>query len=478
MESKSAIKVGIVVLLAALGFWAAYGYFAHLNKDTYAIHVVFDNTRGLPKRSVVSMNGVAIGEVESVALGLDFKPKVTLAIQNAVKIPSSARFIITSGLLISNAQVNVEPGSDPGGAALAPGSVAKGSTAGALAQISPEAQSLVTDLSTTLQTIGPRMTQSFDKLNKILDSTAGVVDNFRTASASVKDLAADPKIGRTMRATLDDLKAMTEAARQTAQTMSGELRAVVKRNSGKFDELANGAIDLLQTFADTVDAARGAVTKLAEQASDPRLQQGLAETLDLARATMARFGQIASDIHSLTGDADVQTNLKSTVASMKRATEQGQQLIEKVSSVVSKINLPGGGPKFGIGKPEINIDLLARTEGPRYRSDVGVRVPIGKENAFSLGLYDFAETNKLNAQYETTLDFGAVRYGIYASKLGLGVNWNAGSGTTLVFDLYNPNRLQLDAKALVRLNRDAALWIGADSVLRRTSPVLGVRLMR
>ncbi|MEP6755410.1 MAG: hypothetical protein ABJA67_07910, partial [Chthonomonadales bacterium] len=204
----------------------------------------------------------------------------------------------------------------------------------------------------------------------------------------------------------------------------------------------------------------------------------LSETIDLAKTTLARFNQIASDLHSITGDTGIQTDIKSTVTSMKEATEDGQKLIKRVSSLVETFK-PGGGPKLGIGRPALQIDLFSSSKTPHFRSDVNFRVPIGENNAFNVGLYDFAERYKLNAQYETGLKgFGNMRYGIYASKLGVGLNWGKFANTSFRVDAYNPNDFRVDAKALLRVNDDFSLWFGADNLFKRTTPIIGVRLSR
>ena len=73
---------------------------------------------------------------------------------------------------------------------------------------------------------------------------------------------------------------------------------------------------------------------------------------------------------------------------------------------------------------------------------------------------------------------GALRYGVYASKLGVGFDWGAPLGTRFRLDAYDPNSFKLDARALLKVNNDFSLWLGADSLFKRTTPVIGVRLTR
>src|ERR1041385_3997719 len=108
MESKAALKVGLLVavgLALGLGAWA---YLAHFGFNHYRLTVYFKDTKGLLKQTPVRMNGVSIGEVESIDLSSrpehKLEPEVVLSIDNKYvnRIPSDSTIEITSGLLISN----------------------------------------------------------------------------------------------------------------------------------------------------------------------------------------------------------------------------------------------------------------------------------------------------------------------------------------------------------------------------------------
>ena len=43
-------------------------------------------------------------------------------------------------------------------------------------------------------------------------------------------------------------------------------------------------------------------------------------------------------------------------------------------------------------------------------------------------------------------------------------------------DLWDTNRLRLDLRSSFRVNNNASIWIGADSIFRRTVPIIGVQL--
>ncbi len=481
MDGRAPLKVGIAAVIGFVGLFYAWSYLAHLDLDAFAIRVVFPDTRGLQAQAAVRMNGVKIGNVKDIELDMQsMKPIVTLRIARKYlrAIPADSKILISTGLLVSNPQIEIVPGVS--GTPMNPAELYQGEEPlSTLAQISPETDRIVKEFSASLEAMSPRLTRSMEHVEGILRRTETMMADFGVISGRARRIASNPQIEKTLNAALVDLEAISSEARKTTETFGSELQTLMKRNSGRVDDLVTGLFDLLQRFTDTVDAARGLVTRLAEQVNDPRLQQSLQETLDLTKATIARFNQVASDVHMLLGDAAVQGDLKATLASVRDATESGKKVAADVSRLVERLNLPSGGPKFGIGQPSLDIEFGGRGTQPYFRSNVGVRFPVGKGNTFNLGVFDFAEANKLTAQYGTPLEgVGTFRYGLYASKLGVGFDLNAPSGVEFVLDAYNPNSLTLDARAFLKLNEDWSLWMGADSAFRHTTPSLGVRLRR
>ena len=481
MEGRAPLKVGIAAVVGFLGLFYAWAYLSRLGLDTFRVRVVFPDTRGLLAQAPVRMNGVKIGNVKDIELDMQTrKPIVTLSIARKYRnaIPDDSKILISTGLLVSNPQIEIVPGSSE--TPMDPNALYYGEEPlSTLAQISPETDRIVKEFSAALEAMSPRLTRSMEHVEGILRRTETMMADFGVISGRARRIASNPRIEKTLKGALVDLEAISSQARKTTETFGSELQALMKRNSGRVDDLVTGMFDLLQRFTDTVDAARGLVTRLAEQVNDPRLQQSLQETLDLTKATIARFNQVASDVHMLLGDAEVQGDLKATLTSVREATESGKKVAADMSRLVERLNLPSGGPKFGIGQPGLNIEFGGRGTQPYFRSNIGVRFPLGKGNTFDLGVFDFAESNKLTAQYGTPFEgVGMFRYGLFASKLGVGLELNAPSGVEVVLDAYDPNRLTVDARAFLKLNSDWSLWMGADSVFRHTSPSLGVRLRR
>lgn len=490
MKSRSAIWVGAVVLVALAAFFALFLYLSHQDPNTYKVMVRFDDTRGLSKQSIVRMQGVNIGEVSEI--GLDtrqppFSPVVTLSIKKRFNIPIDSHFGIVSGILISTPQVEVRPGVQSIFIARNSSDVWQGDpSTGILASISPELESSVKELRTSVKSLTARLDVTFDKLNRTLDSTQPILKHTdaliltaRDAASSAKSLIADPSYKRQFQATLTNFHKVSDDASATSSQLKSYVTELTSKTKGPLEKLPSKLNDLLGHVDATLDNADAVVNKLTEQVTDPRFQQSLQETAELARTTLARFNQIATDLHELTGDPKLQNDLKLTVSNLRATTEKSEQVVDKFNSLLGKFTGPDSGarPKIKLPSVELTGDVSEQLSPTRLRLDVNARLRFGSRNEAYLGLYDLGQNTRLTLQAgnKLTNDLTA-RYGLYASKVGAGLDYSPSPAVQLRGDLWDTNRPRLDLRSVFRVNNNASIWIGADDVNRRPVPIVGVQL--
>ena len=491
MDPKTVTKVGVFVLVALIAFGALFTYLSHLQPNAYLVKVRFLDTKGLGKQSVVRMQGVSIGEVTDIKLDTNhppFQPVVTLSIKKEYSIPTDSKISIASGILITTAQINIEPGMSQTPLVKDNTALITGETpSGMLASFSPELSETVQELRTTMKTMTSKISTTFDKLDSTLDSTKPILKNAnqliintRDVSGSAKDLIADPQIKIKLMKTLDNFKTLSEQAKETSGSLSSYVKELTRSTKDPLNKLTSKLNDLLAHVDSTLDNADTVVSKLTEQVTDPRLQQSLQETTELTRTTLARFNQIATDLHQLTGDPKLQNDLKQTVENLKTTTEKSQQVVDKFNRLLGKVtgsksDGSDSGPALKLPKVDLTADVSEQTSPSRLRVDVNAGIAINSKNDFVLGIYDLGQNARLNAQAKTHLDDNlAVRYGLFASRLGLGLDYKVNTGAGFRADLWDTRRPRLDVRTTFKLNRNSSLWIGADGIFRRPTPVVGV----
>lgn len=492
MESRTVTKVGSVVILALLVFGGLYLYLSHLNPNTYKVKVRFEDSLGLARQSVVRMQGVAIGEVQNVTLDQSHHPPVpivTLAINNRYKIPEGSRFVIVSGILITTPQIQIRPSDSTAmlntdGSALVEGDKPQG----ALASLDPKLEQAVEDSTKLVKDLQTTMKNTSTKLNDVLDKTRTLLDNTNKTVVATQGFVADPALKNRLLMTLQNFQDTSANAKRASEGLRVQLNETIKGSRGNLDRLTAKLNEVLDHVDTTIDGTNAMVKKLTEQVTDPRLQNTLQETADLARTTLARFNQIASDIHELSGDPTLQANLKSSVANLQEITEKGRGAAEKVDNLLNKFTSTGshGGPR--LPKIEVLGNVSEALDPTRLRVDVDARIPYSRTGLVDIGLYDLGQSTRLNLQAghyifsnrnlesTETGESLLLRYGLYASKLGGGLDYDSGKGYGFRADLWDTNRPRLDAKALFRVKQNASVWLGADNLLRTPVPIIGLQI--
>jgi phospholipid/cholesterol/gamma-HCH transport system substrate-binding protein len=121
---------------------------------------------------------------------------------------------------------------------------------------------------------------------------------------------------------------------------------------------------------------------------------------------------------------------------------------------------------------------VRETDPGRIRTDMNVTIPVGEEN-LTFGLYDAFESNKLNLQFSRNLNnYLALRYGVYASKPGVGVDYALAPRLNLRSDLFGLNEPQLDLRLGYRLDSRFNAWVGVERIFQRPMAAIGFGIKR
>ena len=120
------------------------------------------------------------------------------------------------------------------------------------------------------------------------------------------------------------------------------------------------------------------------------------------------------------------------------------------------------------------MDLIHETEPGHWRTDVSVKLPL-KDSTLHAGVFDAFEGNKLNLQLGKGFGGGSeYRYGIYASKPGVGVDFKLARRLTVKGDLYDINDMRLDLGARYEFKNGLLGWLGFNRVFEGNSFYAGL----
>lgn len=471
---QAAWKVGAFVLVF-VGLFA--GILAVLNaslfakpKDTY--YARFTDAGGLNSGADVLLAGVSIGRVESVELAEDGAALATLSIDQGRKLPKNLVAVLpTSFIAIGDRQVLLKPlGTGTGFyAADNMDSPIPGQLQGPLDDILPDTGQTMEELNKTMVAFRELLQ---DK--ELKDGLVGVMKSGQDTAGKFGKLAEhlDGTLTRNDKR-IDALLASMVDTVKNVESVTAELNSFAK--SGK---LQSQTEQLLATMNEAATEGKALVSDLRAYTADPEIQGNLKSTLENFNKMSESGVTIAANTEEITKNGiGISEQTKELMTKANKLADEVEKLIEDVKGAVKKFEGSGGASSL-IPKIDVETGLTYNSEGSRLRADVNLQIPAGKDK-LNLGLYDAFETNKLNIFFQRPLDQRTdLRYGVYASKPGIGVSYALAPNTWFQSELFGLNDPQLDIRLKRRFNESIFGWVGIDKVFGKNSLAVGVGTKR
>ncbi|KAA0229204.1 MAG: hypothetical protein AKCLJLPJ_00291 [Fimbriimonadales bacterium] len=465
---ESAWKVGLLVVAFGALLVAAFALVGNrlFEEKSDVYYASLPDASNVQPGAVVTMAGVRVGRVSNVKLVSPTVAEMTLSLSAGTFVPADAKLIVPTSLL-SLGEQRVELVSKEGADAgrLAPGSRIEGGRGSFLADYLPEGEATLVELNKTLAATREFLSEGGlkEKLEAILDSTKVTIEEVGKVMKSARGLIAANE--GTLKAALVGAKGAIEDLRQGIRSVN----ALVGDPNLKPQVTA-----MLESLNATAQRAEELVANLNSMVSDPNLRTSIENTLYHAE-TIARTGtEIAANTRDITADGKVVSAKAIELADRaNEIADEAKKLLEKLNEFADR--LPS---EIKLPKPSFSLETGWNVHEDRFQSDLSVTYPV-KENAFLMGgLYDATETDRLILQYGETYGPTSLRYGIYASKPGVGVDWQPLPGVTLSGDLFNPNDLQFNVRARLRLNNQWYGWLGVQDLFKRNDALLGIGIRR
>jgi phospholipid/cholesterol/gamma-HCH transport system substrate-binding protein len=461
MRWSTAAGVGVVVVMAAAIMVAVYVLLASAGVvgNTYPLSVAFDNAQGVTKGTEVRLAGVKIGEVDKVDVTEGNRALLTLRIKQKYDVPNDAEIRLASSGLLTTPVVEIVPKRRG-----APGKgVRVGTAAPTLDQLLPEGEKLLqqlTGLSESMQKVvgDPQLRRNLQRstanIAAVSETGKAIAENLRETSVSSRQIAAQ------FRVTSSRLDRTAALVQQT-----------VADNRGKLGET-------LTTVNDTLGAMQGLVQQLTTLVADPKVRGSMQNTLANVEHATANLEKLSGNLETLSGDPKLNDDLRATVSETRATVEETHRLMQRLNRIHIGGRRATEGAQEQIRKTDVTVDLAQQSNPGRLRMDLNAYLPAGPAAFYRAGLYDLSEGNKLNLQRGQRIGGNWLRYGLYASRLGLGFDMGPPTRPRLSADLYGLADPQLDLHGRARLNPTLDLTFGVQSLFNRNAPTVGVTWRR
>jgi phospholipid/cholesterol/gamma-HCH transport system substrate-binding protein len=467
---QGAAKVGILVVLFAVLFYGAYLVLGHNlfapPKTTY--YAEFPDAAGLTSGSQVQLAGVKIGTIDNVELVGPKLARLTLKVERSVKIPSGSTALIPSSLIgLGDKALTIVPPETSTGFLVA-GDTIRGVKGGALDNILPNPEETVKELNKTLAAARKLLENQAiqSKLVALLDSSNKTANEFGRLAAGIDSMLAqgNPKIQ----------KALNEATLTMVEVRKGTTMVTQLLKDGRYQR---EALALLEKLNKSAEGANKIVADVQALTGDPALRNSLSKTASNVATISDSSVRMAESGEKIAKNGE-QISANAIVASEKviELETKASALLDDVKGALGNITdfFKKTGGKVNVPKFETTLDLRRQTEPNRFQTDIGVKVDL-KDYDMHVGLWDAFESNRITAQISKPFSpNGEYRYGIYASKPGVGVDYRLAQGLYLRGDLFDINNPRFDLRARYEFGKGFYGWLGMDRVFDRNSPTIGV----
>lgn len=455
---RASVLVGVALIATAL----VLSYIVILLKGTlierqyHSLWVSVTDASGIRKQARVYLAGVEVGKVESVQLS-GLKAVIQMGVRKDVFIPRNSRVTILSpGIAGVDKLVSIIPSDEK---------IPAKAGSWLIGEVQPGLTELVPAATRTLEEV----TTLVRSLNEMVNDQ-GMRQDLRQALAEVKRTAEGT--ARLSAAAARMVESVQGDVRQSARNVN-QMTANMQVASKDLPALMAEVQKLLAETGKVVTTAQHAMAGIDRVVSDPGVQVTLLETVNQVRRLTQQLTALAEDLRLYTSDPELRNDVKGTVSEVRAAVEEGRRAADRISVFVDRLLTP----RSSGFHPTFALDGIAQPRSGAFRTDIWARVPIKDKHFALVGVYDVGEANRLTVQGGLGLtDKLAVRYGLYAGRAGLGLDYKMSPSAALQADFWRPSEPEIDIKAMFDLSSDWSIWLGMESLFRRDEPAAGFRI--
>lgn len=464
---QGAWKVGLFVVLFVGLLFGAYQILGKSmlrpEMDTY--EVVFEDATGIAEGAKVLLAGVKVGTVTKVRLDDPAQPSkaiIGIEVDKKVSIPEGSGVVLPGSLIgFGDNPLQIVPPTRPA-AKVAPGSTLVGVRTSPLQDLLPDTKSTMEEVNKTLAATrrlieDQQLKQGLDNLLKTSDQTLKQFGNLaqRIDGVVVQNQGSIKTAVQEAANTMAEVKKTTVAIRTLAE-------------DPQWKDKVGGLMDGLTA---TTKKADELVASLNAFVSDPAMKESINGTLANTQKISESGTRIAADAEKIAANG-VTVSEKAIELATKASEilDEAKELFKKFGGVLGK----GPGAAAALSGIEASMDLNRESNPDRFRTDATVSIPFDGKR-IQLGLWDAFESNKLTVQMAQPFsDVLTLRYGIYASKPGVGVDYRLASRLFVRGDLFDINNPRGDIRLRYEFGNGFYGYLGMDRVFDRNAATVGI----
>jgi phospholipid/cholesterol/gamma-HCH transport system substrate-binding protein len=286
------IKVGFFAVIGILLLLGGYNFLKGFNPlSTYNKYfVVYNNVNGIVKSTQVTINGLKVGQVESIDMLTEGDPTkllVTLFVESSIKLPEGTTASIASQGILGSTDIVIIPAEGTSYYQNKDTLVAKyeESLQGAIQKIVDPIKEKSEKVLITLDNMLNSMNKIFDstgskRLESSIDNFSGTMQNVRNITARFDQLTAEEY--SSLKGMLQNMEAITHNLKANNETISKALKniSMISDSVAAADLTAtiNHTRDVMKSFNTTLEKINSGEGSLGKLANDTSLYNHIDKT--------------------------------------------------------------------------------------------------------------------------------------------------------------------------------------------------------
>jgi phospholipid/cholesterol/gamma-HCH transport system substrate-binding protein len=472
---SSSAKVGLLVIVFVTLLVSGLGVMGKslFREKTDTYYGIFKDASGVRAGAKVTMAGVPVGVVSKVELDSASLAKATLELKKGIQIPTGSTLSVAASLIgVGETTLAIVSPTTKSGAYLTLGGQLPGAKASPIDGILPEVKDTVAELNKTL--IAFRTLVEDKKLRSGVDELLASSSATLTKFGRVAD-----RIELTLAQNQGDIRTVMQTATGIVNDVKTTSKAIAAlAGDGKVRKDLESIMAGAHALEQRADQLMVSIDKLV---NDPKLREPMAKTVANFEKISESGTRIAANTEKMVKDGtEVSANAIQITEKVKVIADKAIELEDQLKALLAKAE---GVVKKGveITTPRITsqMDLIRETNPGYWRTDINLSLPIGSNSTLNAGLFDAFNTNKLNLQFGKTVSSNLTyRYGIYASKPSLGVDYRLAPRMSVRGDVWDINNPRFDLRARYEFGNGLLGWFGFDRVFDRNAFTFGLGVRR
>jgi len=438
------IKVGLVVVIGIILSIVAYRAVLELNRETgFSVIVEFADARGIKKGTAVQRAGTDIGWVSKMELDSDRGIAVgEVNIFAGKSFPQDAQFFIMSEGLIEEKFLAIKDNPKPN-------PLLGNAEDGDVFQGVPD----------------PGLTDMISNANLALMKANTLLD-------VVTDFVSEEKLG----GIITRLATEMEETMATANSVMQRADRILASNEGRI----SATMENVYVMSEDVSSMTG---DLRATLTDADLGNRLTSILNEVDTLLVRMNQISADVGKISGDEQVQANIKESIALTKSTLEEAEITLRTLRGTLERVNekIDNIGPVGFEGKVNVrNESVHQMNRSDSAYVDVKTRLRVG-DNALDLGVENIGDETQDNVGVNVQMgryvsEDVLLRGGIFRSEFGLGFDYSPTGGYSFTGDVYDLNNPRMNSYLSLPFADKYNLLFGVEDIGDENQLNAGVQL--